>query len=204
MYHADPAIHSLSDLNGRTFAVSLGFAYWEWLKHKYGLTNVREIPVSGDLGLFRMDQKMVQQGLFLFLPARMNKAGIETGQFRVPDLGYRPYETLFTTDAMIKQHPDLVRNVVDAARAGWQAFAADPSKIKPQLLAQNSQIEPEIHDIASQMLIADLLPQDRSQLGCMTDARWQELSGQLQEANIVPQGYDIKSSYTLLYSGTCR
>ena len=80
VYHSDPSIKSITDLQGRTFAVNIGFAYWEWLKKQYKLTGIREIPVSGDLSLFRNDPKMVQQGYSLYLPARMKAAGIEVQQ----------------------------------------------------------------------------------------------------------------------------
>ena len=53
VYHPESGIKSITDLKGKTVAVSLGFAYWEWLKKHHGLTDVREIPVSGDLSLFR-------------------------------------------------------------------------------------------------------------------------------------------------------
>jgi NitT/TauT family transport system substrate-binding protein len=86
VYHPSPDIKSITDLKQKTFAVSLGFAYWEWLKKQYGLQGAKEIPVSGDLGLFRNDPNMVQQGYSLYLPARMGAAGIANARSRSPTL----------------------------------------------------------------------------------------------------------------------
>jgi NitT/TauT family transport system substrate-binding protein len=46
VYHTDPAVKSIADLQGRTFAVNLGFGYWEWTKKQFKLTGTREIPAS--------------------------------------------------------------------------------------------------------------------------------------------------------------
>ena len=126
VYHPAPGINAVTDLKQRTFAVNIGFAYWEWLKRKYGLQGAKEIPVSGDLGLFRNDPNMVQQGYSIFLPARMTAAGIPNAQFKVADLGYRPYDVLFTTDDMIQKNPELVRTTIAAVKASWSNFINDP------------------------------------------------------------------------------
>jgi NitT/TauT family transport system substrate-binding protein len=195
VYHPDPAVKSITDLKQKTFAVSLGIANWEWLKQQYGLQGVKEIPVTGDLSLFKADPNMVQQGYFLYLPARMTAAGIPNAQFKVVDLGYRPYVTLFTTDEMIEKNPELVRNTVAAVKTSWSNFMKDPSEIKSYILNMNNQIPPDIHDLAVKGLIANLLPTDHSKIGCMTDDRWEETGRQLKEVKFLPEEFDVKKAY---------
>jgi NitT/TauT family transport system substrate-binding protein len=194
-YHPDPAIKSIADLKQRTFAVSLGFAYWEWIKKRYALQGAREIPVTGDLTLFKSDPNMVQQGYSIFLPYRMTAAGIDNAQFKVPSLGYRPYDVLFTTDEMIAKRPDVVRATVAAVKQGWSNFINDPSKVKPTLMELNKQIPPEVHDLAVKDMTAELLPRDHAKIGCMTDARWDEIGQQLREVNFLPASFDVKLGY---------
>jgi NitT/TauT family transport system substrate-binding protein len=201
-YHPDPKIKKIGDLKGKTFAVNLGFGYWEWIKKRYGLTGAHEIPVTGDLTLFKLDPEMVQQGYSIFLPYRMDAAGIPNAQFKVADLGYRPYDTLFTTDEMVQQHPEEVRAVVAAVRKGWAAFVADPSKVRAYILSMNTQIPPEVHDKAVGEIIKTLLP--RKQYGCMSDARWSELTKQLQDVNLLPPTFDPKPAYTTTMVAGCR
>lgn len=204
VYHPDLKIRTLSDLKDKTFAVNIGFGYWEWLKQHYHLGNVHEIPVTGDLTLFKLNPDMVQQGYTIFLPARFDELHVPNAQFRVSDLGYRPYATLFTTDEMIKDHPDLVRNMVAAAKRGWENFLADPSKFKALALGMNGQITAAVNDRAVAELEGTLVPHDHAKIGCMTDARWSELTKQLQLVNMVPGNFDPKQAYTLSMEPGCK
>lgn len=195
VYHSNPAVKALDDLQGRTFAVNIGFAYWEWAKKQHKVKPGREIPVTGDMSLFRNDPQMVQQGLSLYLPARMAAVGIDVQQIKIPDLGYRPYYVLFTTDEMIQKQPALVKATVAAVQKGWATFMRDPQAIKPYLLSLNSQIPPAIHDAAVKDMANGMVAKDPSKMGCMSDARWSELAGQLRSVNFLPADFDEKQAY---------
>lgn len=195
VYHADPAVKGIADLQGRTFAVNIGNAYWEWTKKQYKLANTREIPVSGDLSLFRNDARMVQQGYSLYLPARMEEAGIQVQSISLASLGYRPYNVLFTTDEMIQKHPALVKATLAAVQKGWSNFVRNPSGIKPMLLEMNKQISPAVYDAANKEMIEKLLSHDLGRIGCMNDARWTELATQLRSVAFLPAGFNEKQAY---------
>jgi len=202
VYHRDPAIKKISDLKDKTFAVNLGFGYWEWIKKRYGMTNAHEIPVTGDLSMFRLDSNMVQQGYSIFLPYRLDALGVPNAQFKIADLGYRPYATLFTTDAMIQQHPDEVRAVVATVIKGWQNFVSDPSQVRPLILGMNSLVPGDVHDKAVAEMRQTLLP--RKHFGCMSDARWSELAKQLQEVDLLPASFDPRQGYDATLVPGCR
>ncbi len=195
VYHADPAVKGIQDLDGRTFAVNIGNAYWEWTKKQYKLTHTREIPVSGDLSLFRNDPKMVQQGYSLFLPARMEGAGIKVQQITLASLGYRPYDVLFTTDEMIQKHPALVKATLAAVQKGWANYVRNPSGLKSMMLGMNKQMSPEVYDAANKEMIEKLVSHDLGKIGCMTDARWSELARQLRSVGFLPAGFSEKQAY---------
>jgi NitT/TauT family transport system substrate-binding protein len=195
IYHPNGTIKTIEDLKGKTVAVSLGFAYWEWIKKHYSIQGTREIPVTGDLTLFRNDPNMVQQGYSIYLPYRMTEAGIPNAQFKVPALGYRPYDLLFTTDEMIEKRGDTVKAALAALKKGWSNFMTDPAKIKPTLMGLNKQISPTVHEMAVKEMLAELLPKDHAKIGCMTDARWDEIAKQLKEVNFLPAGFDPKQGY---------
>lgn len=199
VYHKDPAVKSIINLRGRPFAISLGAAYWEWVKFHYKLAPEREMPVTGNLELFRLNSRMVQQGLSIYLPALMEAAGIAVGQFRIATLGYRPYDVLFTTESMIRDNPDIVKKIVATVRRGWADFMRDPQKIKPYLLTLNSLIPAAIYDSSVHEMRADLVSTNPSRIGCMTAARWQELADQLESVDLLPDGFDPKSAYDLSF-----
>ncbi|WP_219215815.1 ABC transporter substrate-binding protein [Variovorax boronicumulans] len=195
VYHADPAVKGIADLQGRTFAVNIGNAYWEWTKKQYKLANTREIPVSGDLSLFRNDARMVQQGYSLYLPARMEEAGIAVQSISLASLGYRPYNVLFTTDEMIQKNPALVKATLAAVQKGWSNFVHNPSGIKPMLLEMNKQISPAVYDAANKEMIEKLISHDLGKIGCMNDARWTELATQLRSVAFLPANFNEKQAY---------
>lgn len=195
VYHRDPAVKSLRDLRDRTFAVNLGSAYWEWLRRHHRLDGARTIPVSGDLSLFRNDPRMVQQGYSLYLPARMEAAGVAVQQVTLASLGYRSYGVLFTTDEVLRTKPALVRATVTAVRQGWAQFAANPAALRPLLTGMNGQISPALYDSASRELIATQLPRDAARFGCMSAARWSELAAQLRSVNFLPAAFDEKAAF---------
>ena len=203
VYHADLAVKSIGDLSGRTFAVSIGNAYWEWVKKNAKLTNTREIPVTGDLSLFRNDPKMVQQGYSPFLPARMAQAGIAVQQVKVASLGYRPYDVLFTTDDMIKNHPDVVKATIAAVQQGWRNFVRDPLATQPMILELNKQMTPEVNAAATKEIITELLSHDLGKIGCMTDARWAELTSQLKSVGFVPASFNDRQGYDRSFVPGC-
>lgn len=195
VYHADPAVKGIADLQGRSFAVNIGNAYWEWTKKQYKLANTREIPVSGDLSLFRNDPKMVQQGYSLYLPARMEEAGIKVQSISLASLGYRPYNVLFTTDEMIQKNPALVKATIAAVQKGWSNFVRNPSGLKPMLLEMNKQISPAVYDAANKEMIEKLISHDLGRIGCMNDARWTELATQLRSVAFLPANFNEKQAY---------
>jgi NitT/TauT family transport system substrate-binding protein len=195
VYHRNAAVKSIRDLRDRTFAVNLGSAYWEWVRHRYQLDGARSIPVSGDLGLFRNDPAMVQQGYSLYLPARMAQAGVAVQQITLASLGYRAYGVLFTTDEMIRTRPALVRATVAAVRQGWRNYAANPGALRPLLTGLNQQISPALYDSASRELIDTQLVRDPARFGCMREARWRELAAQLGAIRFLPAGFDAGSAF---------
>jgi NitT/TauT family transport system substrate-binding protein len=203
VYHTDPAVKSILDLNGRPFAVALGAAYWQWIKVRYGLAPGRVMPVTGDLTMFRDNPKMVQQGLSLYLPARMEAAGIAVSQFTVADLGYRPYYVLFTTDDMIKRHAGVVKQTVAAVKQGWIDFMHDPRTIEASMIKMNGQLQPAIYDAAVRDMADQLVPKNPAGIGCMTPARWTELAKQLASANFLPADFDPAQAYDLSFLGSC-
>jgi NitT/TauT family transport system substrate-binding protein len=195
VYHPDPNVKTLSDLKGKTFAVSIGFAYWEWLKKQYALGRVHEIPVTGDLTMFRTDPDMVTQGYSITMPFRLQAAGIPYAQFKVPELGYRPYDVLFTTDDMLAQHHDFVVAALGVMKQGWADFITDPSKANTLIVSLNKLFTPDMEDKAVAEIKATELPSDPTKIGCMTDARWQELTKQLQDVNFLPADFDPAQAY---------
>lgn len=197
VYHPSSSVKSPADLNGRSFAVNIGRGYWEWVKKRYSLDKAKEIPVSGDLTLFKQNENMVQQGYWMYLPYRMDKVNIPNAQFRIADLGYRPYLTLFTTDELIEKKPTVVRDTMEAVKLGWQRFVADPKAVIAHTTGLNPQLDKDIQVHAATQIVENAVVKDPSKIGCMTAGRWDELADQLRDLKLLPADFDHRKAVSV-------
>ena len=203
VYHPNTGVKTIQDLNGRRFAVVMGITYWKWVKHKYGLDKVQEFPLTGDLGLFAKTPNMFQQGYSIFLPARMDAKGIPNAQFKVADLGYRPYSVLFTSEKLIKENPALVQAVVDRLSMSFHKSLVDPKPTRDLILSKSKKTTVAIHNNALRLMKMDFLPKDWSKIGCQDPNRWVELANQMKEVDVLPADFDPHQSYDTSFKKGC-
>ncbi len=203
VYHPNTGVKTIQDLNGRRFAVVMGITYWKWVKHKYGLDKVQEFPLTGDLGLFAKTPNMFQQGYSIFLPARMDAKGIPNAQFKVADLGYRPYSVLFTSEKLIKENPALVQAVVDRLSMSFHKSLVDPKPTRDLILSKSKKTTIAIHNNALRLMKRDFLPKDWSKIGCQDPNRWVELANQMKEVGVLPADFDPHQSYDTSFKRGC-
>ena len=203
VYHPNTGVKTIQDLNGRRFAVVMGITYWKWVKHKYGLDKVQEFPLTGDLGLFAKTPNMFQQGYSIFLPARMDAKGIPNAQFKVADLGYRPYSVLFTSEKLIKENPALVQAVVDRLSMSFHKSLVDPKPTRDLILSKSKKTTIAIHNNALRLMKRDFLPKDWSKIGCQDPNRWVELANQMKEVDVLPADFDPHQSYYTSFKRGC-
>jgi len=203
VYHPNTGVNSVKDLDGRPFAVKIGVTYWKWVKHKYGLNNVKEFPLTGDLGLFARTPQQFQQGYSIFLPARLDAKGVPNEQITVESLGYRPYSVLFTSDKLIKENPALVQAVVDRLSISFHKSLVDPKPTRDFILSKSKKVNVEIHNNALELMKADFLPKDWSKIGCQDPNRWVEVANQMKEVNVLPADFNPHSSYDTSFKKGC-
>jgi len=203
VYHPNTGVKSVKDLDGRPFAVKMGVTYWKWVKHTYKLDQVKEFPLTGDLGLFARTKNQFQQGYSLFLPARLDAKNVPNEQITVESLGYRPYSVLFTSDKLIKENPELVQAVVDRLSVSFHKSLVDPKPTRDFILSKSKKVNAEIHNNALELMKADFLPKDWSKIGCQDPNRWVEVANQMKEVNVLPADFDPHSSYDTSFKKGC-
>ena len=203
VYHPNTGVNSVKDLDGRPFAVKIGVTYWKWVKHTYKLDQVKEFPLTGDLGLFARTKNQFQQGYSIFLPARLDARGVPNEQITVESLGYRPYSVLFTSDKLIKENPALVQAVVDRLSISFHKSLVDPKPTRDFILSKSKKVNVEIHNNALELMKADFLPKDWSKIGCQDPNRWVELANQMKEVDVLPADFDPHQSYDTSFKRGC-
>jgi ABC-type nitrate/sulfonate/bicarbonate transport system substrate-binding protein len=102
-------------------------------------------------------------------------------------------DVLFTSEDMVKNHPDLVRRVVKAVIEGWQYALNHPDTAIQDLRAY----EPGI-DAAHQLRMLDaaktfVRPTANWKLGTMDMAVWQEMEQALLSQKLLSKPVDLSA-----------
>jgi NitT/TauT family transport system substrate-binding protein len=194
MYHPDTGIKSFADLNGHQVAVAPSGGFWPYLKGKYHL-KVQEINFTGTLAEFKRNDNLVQQCFITSEPYIAQQQHIPHAELMVADAGYNPYsQGLFTSEQMIKEHPDVVRKVVAGVQKGWAQFLKDPSAAKALVLKVNKDMEAGPFDFAWKELKNGGYFADP--IGSMTAERWNTLHDQLTTAGVLTKDVDPSTVWT--------
>lgn len=190
MTHTERGFASLEDVmkgDGLLLWQS-GLAYAQYFKKKYAPVKVATAPYLGGIGNFQKDGKISQQCFISSEPLAAAKAGIAVKTFLIADSGYNPYTTvLATTRAQLQQHPDEVRRVVAAVRAGWTDYLRNPDPANARMAELNKALDASTFRASADAQARLITPAAGTQLGAMTLARWQTLVEQLRDIGMIKQ-----------------
>lgn len=194
MVHAASGIDSLAALfsaaPGRrvTLALSQGLPYVRFLERKYGFDHVRVVPFAGGVAQFLADPDLAQQCFVSSEPLAARRQGEEPRVLLVADAGYDPYTTVVVARrAFVDGAPEVARKLVEALRAGWAVYLADPAPANRRMQELNPTLDAETFTAAAaaqQPLIETAETRARG-LGTMTDERWAETIDQLVDLGMV-------------------
>lgn len=207
MWHAeDTGIKSFADLSNHTVIYSFGVTYWKYLKQKYHYKNVKEVNYDFTLRLFLANKRAVNQVSVTSEPYLAMQAGAKVKWATLAVSGFNPYgDVVFTTEQMIRQHPDVVRAYVKATIAGWQAYFKDPvptnkymqtaggSKNYPLSLAA---MKFDVDQSRPLILGGDAA---KGGIGTMTMARWVTLKRQLESVGVKLDKFDLTKVFTTAF-----
>lgn len=194
MSHPESNIKTFADLQGKTIAVTPGSAYWLYIKAKYKLDAVKEVAYSGGIGPWVADKNLVQQCVSLNEPYLAEQQKVPHQELLVADSGFNPYQNiLFTTEDVIKNNTQLVKDVVAAVAEGWKVYLADPAATNQLMIkAGSDQTEAQMNFVVKE-LKDKLFP---SKIGFTDPTRVEQLHSQLREVNVLKADLDWKASFT--------
>lgn len=184
LVRADSGVEGWEDLAGMTLQRQPGRMFLEFLRARGFLDGVREVGYSGVAGLVQ-DPKMAIQGYSFAEPLQLREQGVEPRTLMVSELGWNPYSSvLVTTGKLIRDDPELVRDVVRATRQGWRNYLADPRLANQAILQANRYgMTAEALEFGVQELRRLALPDDAppASVGVMDPERWEQLVRQIDE-----------------------
>ncbi|MBU4274742.1 ABC transporter substrate-binding protein [Patescibacteria group bacterium] len=195
----EKGIESPKDLEGKKVAVVYGRdeeVIYRALLAKEGVdsSKIDEVPSmpSPTEVIYSVDARV---GYELNCPILLNLMGYEVNLIKPRDYGIRFYgDTLFTTEKMIKENPELVRNFVKASIDGWKMALQNPEMAIDEVLKINSTLNRE-HQ--SRFLAASVpIIIGRGEIGYSEKKVWEEIQDTLIAQGMLKDAVDIDKVFT--------
>jgi NitT/TauT family transport system substrate-binding protein len=208
---AHPDVKAMADLKTRTLLIGQASetTFWPWLKGKYGFTDAQKRPYAFSVQQFLVDKNIAQQGYATSEPYSIEKGGVKPTVFLLADAGYPPYaQTIVTTQAVVKDKPEMVRKFLLATAEGWKSYLSDPVPGNALIKKDNPQMEDALlaFGLAKMRDYGLVTGGDARALGIltMTDARWKQTFDFMAGAGLVKPQVDFRKAYTLEFVKTMK
>lgn len=194
MCHEEKGFQKLNDvfMSKGTLALQSGLTYAQYLKKKYPQMKTRWVPYAGGISGFVADTGFCQQGFATSEPLLAMKAGQKPKVFLIADEGFNPYTTVVAVRVeSIKKNAAQIQKMVEALRVGWDSYLKDPMAANARMAEINKAMDAETFRRSAEAQVRLIQPTPppfgakNSELGKMTDARWNELGQQLQDLKVI-------------------
>ena len=104
-------------------------------------------------------------------------------------------DTIFTTEKMIKERPDVVRRFVAATLKGWNYAAGNPEEAAKITVKTGDKLTYP-HELAMMKESIALLKPDAQPIGSMVAADWQALHNLLLQGGFIKTPVELDKAYT--------
>ena len=160
-----------------------GLVFIRWLNSIYDGSKLSFVPYAGSTALFVDGKAESMQCFATAEPVQLEVDGLMTRVFVVGETGYNPYDgVLAVNDGLLAAEPEMVARFVEAVRAGWDSYLADPDPINDVIAKLNPDLKSNVLRLAAAKLPAFVRSANTADhgLGWMSDERWSELVTQLE------------------------
>lgn len=197
MVHESSGIDSLHELKNVELAISEARPFALWMKHKLPLTGVSMVPFSGQVGEFVLRTDFAQQAYVFSEPFVAREQSSDPKVLMLSEIGFDPYASLLvTTEDLIQQNPELVRNVVQASVEGWQSYLQDPRTVNEALHQLNRDMSLDALEFGVTAM-KPLCETGGATFGQMKADRWQTLVDQIEQiGEIEPNTISAEDCFT--------
>lgn len=157
MYHQESGIKSFKDLDGKTVMTTPGSAMILILEKIYDI-KINAIPIDYGMNRFLADKNFIQQCFITNEPYYVKKEGANPGTLLLTDSGFSPYRVWFTSQAMIRNKPEIVKAFSEASIRGWNDYlTGDRTAANAMIAASNPKQTEEFMAFVLESLIENQL-----------------------------------------------
>ncbi len=177
--------------------------FYQWMMSAYGFTEEQRVPYTFNAAPFIADPQSAMQGYLSSEPAVVEKEGGFTPDvWLLADAGYTSYSTTIQTLAdTVANKSEVVQCFVDGSIKGWYNYLYhDNTAANALIMADNPDMTQELIDYAIDKMKAYGIVDSGDTLtlgvGAMTDERMADFYAKMVASGLIPDGLDIKASYT--------
>lgn len=157
LVHADSAVKTLADLNGRSVIAPPSMTWIPYVKQKYKIKfDLR--PLNYGLAVFLADPNAIQQCMITSEPYFAEQHGAKVRTVPLATSGYDPYHVIMCRRELTRTSPDMVRAFVAASMRGWRDYLeGDPAPAHALIQQRNHQMSTGQLDYSRRALLAQAL-----------------------------------------------
>jgi NitT/TauT family transport system substrate-binding protein len=159
--------------------------------------SVKQVDVGFDLSPFLAGDLDIWPGFLNSEVLDARRQGYEVNLILPEDYGVHLYGyTLYTTDQLIEENPDLVLRFLRATLRGWQWAVENPEKAGPLALKYDPTLD-AAHQVAIMEASVPLIHTGEDHIGWMRAEVWQGMHEMLLEQGILDEPVDLDKVYTM-------
>lgn len=197
IFHAGQDITSAADFAGRTVYTQVSSVAWEHIVEQFDLTDVNAVQFQGSYAAWGTDETAVAQGYATSDILTLEDQGFDIGTIPAPNaMGYG--SSIFTTQKMIDENPEVVANFVSATVRGWDYMREHPADAAEILAAyiQDSDVETilaQIEALEPYVWTEETLEHG---FGYQTAERWDEITELAVDAGYISDSAAAEGAWT--------
>jgi ABC-type nitrate/sulfonate/bicarbonate transport system substrate-binding protein len=198
---AKSGIKTPADYVGRNIGVKIGGneeLIYRAILAKAGVDKAKltEVPVKFDITPLLAGAVDVWPGYLINEVLAAKEKGFDVNVVSPPDYGIDLYaDTLFTTEKMLKEQPDVVRRFVTATLKGWSSAIATPEEAAQITVKYGAKLAYD-HELAMMKASLPLLQPDAQPVGWMDAANWSATQRLLMDAGFQKAPVEIGKVFT--------
>src|SRR6266436_6367503 len=198
---AKSGIKTPADYVGKNIGVKIGGneeLIYRAVLAKAGIDKAKlnEIPVKFDITPLLAGTVDVWPGYLINEVLAAKEKGFDVNVVSPPDFGIDLYaDTLFTTEKMLTEKPDVVRKFVVATLKGWTGAIAAPEEAAQITVKYGTKLTYD-HELAMMKASLPLLQPDAQPVGWMETASWSATQKLLVDAGFQKTPVDVSKAFT--------
>lgn len=199
---AKSGIKSPADYVGKNIGVKIGgneeLIYRAVIaKAAVDKSKLNEVPVKFDISPLLAGTVDVWPGYLINEVLAAREKGFDVDIVSPADYGIDLYaDTLFTTEKMLAEKPDVVRKFVAASLKGWSSAIGAPEEAAQMTVKYGAKLTYE-HEFAMMKASLPLLKPDAKPVGWMDAANWTAAQKLLVDAGFQKTPVDVSKAFTV-------